>query len=165
FHHYDIMSNSGLDRVQAATVFVPVAVASAAANLLGGMLMDRIRPRYVLSLGQVMLAAALVLAALVNGSGSMLVYGALLGTAQGVSGAVKASAHAHYFGRKHIGAIKGFASTVSVAATAAGPLVVSLGLDAVGAYAPVLIACAVVPMALALLAPFLRVLRPDGGVV
>src|SRR5690606_92602 len=42
FHHYNIMASSGLDRVQAATVFVPVAVASAAGNLLGGVLMDRV---------------------------------------------------------------------------------------------------------------------------
>ena len=165
FHHFDIMAASGLDRVQAATVFVPVAVASAAGNLLGGVLMDRMRPRYVLSFGQVLLAGALAFAALVDGSRSMLVYGALLGSAQGISGAVKASVHAHYFGRRHIGAIKGFASTISVAATAAGPLVVALGLDAVGRYAPVLVACAVLPMALALLAPFLKAQRADGSVV
>ena len=165
FHHFDIMAASGLDRVQAATVFVPVAVASAAGNLLGGVLMDRMRPRYVLSFGQVLLAGALAFAALVDGSRSMLVYGALLGSAQGISGAVKASVHAHYFGRRHIGAIKGFASTISVAATAAGPLVVALGLDAVGRYAPVLVTCAVLPMALALLAPFLKAQRADGSVV
>lgn len=164
FHHYNIMASSGLDRVQAATVFVPVAVASAAGNLLGGVLMDRVRPRYVLSFGQLLLAVALALAALIDGASSMLVYGALLGSAQGVNGAVKASVHAHYYGRKHIGAIKGFVSTISVAATAAGPLVVSLGVDAVGRYAPVLIACAVAPLALALLAPFLKAFRPDGTV-
>lgn len=164
FHHYDIMASSGLDRVAAATVFVPVAVASAAANLLGGVLMDRVRPRFVLSFGQLLLAASLALAALVDGPASMLVYGALLGSAQGISGAVKASVHAHYFGRRHIGAIKGFASTISVAATAAGPLVVSLSLDAVGRYAPVLIACACLPLVLAILAPLLKPFRSDGSV-
>lgn len=164
FHHYGIMANSGLDRLEAATVFVPMAAATAGANLLGGVLMDRLQPRFVLSAGQLLQATTLVFAALVSSPTSMLIYGALLGTSQGLNGAVKASAYAHYFGRRHIGAIKGFASTISVAGTAAGPLVVALGFDAVGSYTPVLLACAALPLALALLAPFLKPRRRDGRV-
>ncbi len=164
FHHYSIMSGAGLDRVAAATVFVPIAAASAGANLLGGVLMDRLPPRHVLGVGQIFLAGTLVLAALVSGSSAMFVYGALLGVTQGLNGAVKSSVNAYYFGRKHIGAIKGFASTLSVAGTAAGPLIVALGFDAVGNYAPVLLACAVLPLLVAMYAPFHRTFRADGGV-
>lgn len=164
FHHYSIMAASGLSRVEAATVFVPMAAATAGANLLGGALMDRVPPRFLLATGQLLQAVTLVLAAFVVGTGPMLAYGALLGATQGLNGAVKSSVFAHYFGRKHIGAIKGFASTMSVAGTAAGPLVVALGFEAFGGYAPVLMVCALLPLSVAVLAPWLRPQRADGGI-
>lgn len=164
FHHYSIMAGAGLDRVAAATVFVPIAAATAGSNLLGGILMDRMQPRFLLAVSQLLLAATLALAALVSGSSAMFVYGALLGVTQGLSGAVKSAVHAHYFGRKHIGAIKGFVSTMSVAGTAAGPLIVALGFDALGSYTPVLLACAAAPLAVALWAPVHRVRTADGRV-
>ncbi len=165
FHHYSIMASSGLERVEAATIFVPIAIATAGSNLLGGMLMDRVRPRMLLSASQVLQAATLILAAVVAGPAPMLVYGLLLGTTQGLNGAIKASVHAHYFGRKHIGAIKGLASTISVAGTSVGPLVVALGFDAAGSYTPVLLACALLPLAIAVAAPWLKPRRANGSIV
>ena len=164
FHHYSIMAASGLSRGEAATVFVPMAAATAGANLLGGALMDRVNPRLLLAGSQLLQSVTLILAAFMVGSGAMFVYGALLGATQGLNGAVKASVHAHYFGRRHIGAIKGFASTISVAGTSAGPLVVALGFDSLGSYAPVLLACALAPLTVALLAPWLKAYRSDGRV-
>ncbi|HZJ09976.1 MAG TPA: MFS transporter [Trueperaceae bacterium] len=164
FHHYSIMASTGLDRVEAATVFVPIAAATAGANLLGGALMDRVQPRFLLSGGQLLLALTLALAALATGSRSVFIYGAVLGATQGFSGAVKASVHAYYFGRKYIGAIKGLVSTISVAGTSVGPLVVALGFDAVGSYTPVLLVCAAFPLIVALLAPWLKPWRADGSV-
>src|SRR5690625_7477769 len=102
------------------------------------MLMDRVRPRMLLSASQVLQAATLILAAVVAGPAPILVYGLLLGTTQGLNGAIQASVHAHYFGRKHLGAIKGLASAVSVAGDPVGPLGGALGCDAAGSYTPVL---------------------------
>lgn len=164
FHHYSIMGASGLTRVEAATVFMPMAITTAGANLLGGALMDRVAPRFLLAGSQLLQVITLVLAAFVVGAGPMLVYGALLGITQGFNGAIKSSVNAYYFGRKHIGAIKGLASTISVAGTAAGPLVVALGFEALGGYAPVLLACALLPLSVGLLAPWLRPYRSDGSV-
>ena len=113
FHHYSIMGASGLTRVEAATVFMPMAITTAGANLLGGALMDRVAPRFLLAGSQLLQVITLVLAAFVVGAGPMLVYGALLGITQGFNGAIKSSVNAYYFGRKHIGAIKGLASTIS----------------------------------------------------
>lgn len=56
FHRYSIMEASGLDRVAAATIFVPSAIATAGANLLGGVLMDRVKPRFLLSFSQLLQA-------------------------------------------------------------------------------------------------------------
>lgn len=50
------------------------------------------------------------------------------------------SGYAHYFGRDHIGAINGFAKTVFVGGTAAGPLIFALGRAWLGSYMPALLA-------------------------
>lgn len=105
-----------------------------------------------------------MLAAVVAGSAPMLLNGALLGSTQGLNAAIKASVHAHYFGRRHIGSIKGLASTISVAGTSAGPLVVAVGFDATGSYLTVLLACAALPLLTAFAALWLRPERADGSI-
>ncbi|MEX1279145.1 MAG: MFS transporter, partial [Acidimicrobiia bacterium] len=92
-----------------------------------------------------------------------LAYGVVLGTMQGMSQALQTTVYAHYFGRLHIGAIKGLSTTILVAGTSVGPLLVALGFDAAGGYRPVLVAAAVAPAVLAVVAPFLPLVR-DGRV-
>ncbi len=148
FHHFDILQLAGVDRAEAATVFVPIGLVSAAATLAAGVLLDRVPPRFVLAAMLAAQAAALVLATVV-GPGGALLYGATLGIASGIRGAVSGSTYAYYFGRRHIGAIKGFATTLNVAGTAIGPLLFAIGRDLTGTYAGVLIASAAVPTLLA----------------
>lgn len=75
----------------------------------------------------------------------------------------QSTVYAHYFGRLHIGAIKGFASTITIAGTAAGPLLLALGFEASGSYAPVLLWAALVPLTIGLVTPFLPLVR-DGKI-
>lgn len=155
FHHFDILASGGVERAVAAWAFVPIGLVSAAATLTAGMLLDRIPPRFIMSTMLVFQAGALVLAGFV-GPGTTLVYGATLGIATGVRGAVAGSTYAHYFGRRHLGAIKGFATTLTVAGTAVGPLLFAVGLDASGGYVPVLLASALAPIVLAIVSLGLR---------
>ncbi|MFO7546540.1 MAG: MFS transporter [Trueperaceae bacterium] len=164
FHHYSIMQAGGLERDAAATVFVTLGFAAAAGNMVTGVLMDRVPPRYLLSVLLALQAAVLVLATRITGIQALLLYGTLLGLMQGMNGAIAGSVHAHYFGRAHIGSIKGFAATLSVAGTAVGPLLFALGLDLGGSYAPVLVLSALPPFALALVTPFFRPFRGPGVV-
>jgi MFS transporter, OFA family, oxalate/formate antiporter len=164
FHHYSILAASGIDRVSAAAAFVPVGIVSAIANLGTGYLMDRVSPRYLLSAMTLFLAASLVLAPFIAGPTMLVAYGALLGLRGGMQSAIGGSVMAYYFGRAHIGAIKGLATTMLVVGSAFGPLLFSLGLDVSGGYAPVLIASAVPTLLFALVVPFLR-LKRDGRVL
>lgn len=165
FHHYSIMAASGLDRIAAATVFVPFGIATAATNLVTGYLMDRVPPRFLLSTMLLLQTLGLILATHVTSTPLMLVYGALLGITQGMRGTVSASVHAHLFGRKYIGSIKGFVSAMTVAGSSVGPLVVALGFDAFGSYGPILLASATLPLVVAVTAPWLRPYRADGSIV
>ena len=162
FHHYDIMALSGVDRVVAATMFVPFGFVLAGSNFVTGVLVDRFPPRFLLSAALLLLCGALWLAPQVGGPQLMLVYGGLFGLLQGMQGALQGSVYAYYFGREHIGSIKGFISTLTVAGTAFGPFLFALGLEAFGGYAPILLLCATLPLAVALAALFVK---PPRGVL
>jgi MFS transporter, OFA family, oxalate/formate antiporter len=164
FHHFSILAEGGLDRFAAAAVFVPLSLVAAGANLASGFLLDRVSPRLLLSVSLFFLATALVMAVRVTGPEGVIAYGAVLGLATGIRAAVAASSYAHYFGRAHIGAIKGMASTGSVAASSVGPLLFAFGMERLGGYGTVLAVSALFPLAQALVLPFLRLQRADGGV-
>lgn len=155
FHHFDILATNGIGREAAALVFVPLGLINAAANLGTGALLDRAPPRFALSGMLVFQAAALALGGWLSPA-LVFVYGGLIGITQGMKNAISGSAFAYYFGREHIGSIKGFATTLSVAGTAVGPLLFAVGRDVSGTYLPVLLASAAVPALLALASLRLR---------
>jgi len=161
FHHYSIMAGNGGDRLEAATVFIALGFIVAAANFTTGVLVDRAPPRFLLSAAMLFLVSALAFATNITGQLDLVFYGVLLGLSQGMNGALGATVYAYYFGREHIGSIKGFAATTSVASSAFGPLLFAVGFEQMGRYAPILLISALFPLAVALLAPFIR---PPGQV-
>ena len=156
FHHYSMMAQNGLDRLSAATVFVALGFIVAGANFVTGVLVDRLPPRFLLSGAMGFLVLALALGAQVTGQTTLLVYGALLGLCQGMNGALSGTVYAYYFGREHLGGIKGLATTITVAATAFGPLLFAIGFERLGSYTPVLLMSALAPLTVGLVAPFLK---------
>lgn len=134
FHHVSIMEVNGLDRTAAAAMFVPLGIVTAAGNLGGGFLMDRVSPRYLLAAALFLFAGTLALGPFVGSLEAIWLYGTVFGLVQGMQGAIKGSGYAYYFGRKHIGAIKGFSKTIFVGGTAVGPLVFAAGYEFVGSY-------------------------------
>ncbi|NEO26418.1 MAG: MFS transporter, partial [Kamptonema sp. SIO4C4] len=150
FHHYSIMAASGVERTVAALVFVPFGMVTAGSNLFSGLLMDRISPRLLLTVMLGVLATILLLAVRVNSSELMLLYGVLLGLMQGMNGLLQAGVYAYYFGRSHLGAISGLATTIAIGGTAFGPILFALSFDQLGSYAPVLTGVTVLPVAIAL---------------
>ena len=159
FHHYSIMAENGISRSGATVMFVSLGLVAAAANLVTGFLIDRMPPRFLMSGSLLVMVAAMVVAPGIGTSAAVVGYGAVLGVMQGMNQAVQSTVYAHYFGRLHIGAIKGFASTITIAGTAVGPLLLALGFEASASYAPVLLWSALVPLTIGLVTPFLPLVR------
>ena len=159
FHHFSIMSENGLARSDAAVLFVAYGFVSAAASLITGFLVDHVPPRFLLGVGLAAMTLAMLGAPHVATVAAVVAYGAVLGTMQGMSQALQSTVYAHYFGRLHLGAIKGLATTVTVAGTAAGPLLLAVGFEAAGSYTPVLAISAILPAALSVISPFLPLAR------
>ena len=160
FHHVDLMASGGLDRAQAALLFVPYGAVTAASSLAAGALLDRVGPRRVLVAALALFAAMTASVPLVTTEAGVWAYGVAFGLAQGGYGNVGGSAYAHFFGRAHIGAIKGYTRTAFVAGAAVGPLLFPLGVAAFGSYPPTLWALAAIPASLSVLA-FVRLRQPE----
>ncbi|HUF20237.1 MAG TPA: MFS transporter [Burkholderiales bacterium] len=156
FHHFSIMEVNGISRSAASSMFVTFGFVLAGAGFLTGMLMDRVQPTFLLSGSMTFLVAALLMAPQVAGANMLLGYGVLLGLMQGVQGAISATAHPYYFGRRHIGSIRGFVASVGIASAAVGPLLFAVGHSVFGDYTKVLMLSAVLPIAIAAAVPFVR---------
>ena len=160
FHHVDVMASGGLSRADAARLFVPYGAVTAVSSLGAGALVDRFGPGRVLAGSLAVFAAMTAAVPSVATAAGVWLYGAAFGVTQSANGNVGGSGYAALFGRSSIGAIKGFTTTVFVAATAVGPPLVAWGAATVG-YGPTLRALALVPAACAALA--WATVRPPAG--
>lgn len=165
FHHFSIMEANGIGRTVAAAVFVPYGFVTAGSNVLTGFLVDRVSPRLLLAVMLGLFGTLLLSIPLVTTLTHVWTYGIAFGLGQGMMGALMGSGYAYYFGRTHIGAIKGFANMLFVGSSAAGPILYALGLDLTGAYWPALSLTALICMSVAVTALILsdERLEPAGG--
>jgi MFS family permease len=161
FHHIDLLAGRGLSTTEAAATFLPLTLASAAAALVAGRYADRVSPRLLAAIGLVVLAAAPALVQVVSHGVTAGLYGAFLGAAGSSIRTIEATALPRWFGVASIGQIRGIVMAAGVGASAAGPLIISLGRDVAGSYTPVLNVLAVVSLVLAVLTLFVR--PPVGG--
>lgn len=138
-------------------------LALAGSGLIAGFLMDRMPLRFLLAVSQGLMGVAMPAAIGISNPIAILLYGTALGGMQRMSRSIQSSVYAHCFGRLRIGAIRGATSTITIAGSASGPLLLAAGFDGAGAYGPVLTAAALVPLAIAAIAPFLR-LRHEGRI-
>jgi MFS family permease len=151
FHQIDLLGEQGLTPVEAAANFLPQTVATFTTVLLVGSLVDRVAPRWILLVSMTLLATAMLAVPSVRPGLSAVGYGMALGASGAAARVLEAGAVPRYFGLRHLGAIRGVVTALGGASTALGPLVVSLGRDVAGGYAPVLRWLVVIPVAVALL--------------
>ncbi len=148
FHMVSIFDDNGLSQTIAATVFLPIAVTSAIANLGGGVLADRIPPRILLAIALFCQAASLLLAQYLQSVPLAFTYGVLLGTTNGLMGAISSIIWASYFGRRYLGSITGLTTTILIVGAALGPMPLGIARDWLGSYNVALTLCAVLPLLL-----------------
>ncbi len=138
FHNVSVMGEGGLTETEAAAIFVPQMVGVVSASFVVGWLTDRVRAQVLVPFAGLALAAALVLATSVGPGVAAMLYGLVSGIAGGSIRALGSALLPKWFGTDHIGAIRGISHTVAVAASATGPLMLSIGNDLGDSYQPVL---------------------------
>ena len=134
------MQTAGIARADALNVLALYAGVQAAVTLGTGALLDRHEPRRLVPLAALMLAAASALPAF--GGGGVVVsvlYALCLGGAYGAQQAIGAAGYAQYFGRDHLGAIRGASFVFGIGGAAFGPLPFAASVDWTGSYSVALI--------------------------
>lgn len=154
FHMVSIFADNNLSAATAASVFVPIAITTAAINLLSGMLVDRISVRFLLSAALLGQAISLIMAQYLSGIELALLYGVVLGTTSGLMRTVGSVVWATYFGRLHLGTITGTTTTILIAGSALGPMPLGIARDVLGSYNQALTIAAFLPLILAVVCLF-----------
>ncbi|MEU7317203.1 MFS transporter [Streptomyces sp. NPDC007083] len=160
FHQIALLGERGLTPVESAANFLPQTAAALIATLAAGALVDRLPPKAILTAAMAILACSLLAARVVSPGWTAIGYGILLGTSNGLLRAVEAATYPRFFGTAHLGAIRGSAHTITIAASAFGPLAISLGHDMTGHYGTALLALVLLPAAAALTVLLAREPRP-----
>ncbi len=151
FNQISILGAQGLSPLEAAANFLPQTLTGIAATLAAGALSDRIAPKYCVTFSMVTMAAALLLIPTISPGWTAILYGLVLGAAGGSIRGIEAAAFARYFGTLHIGSIRGVATAINLASTAAGPLVLSVGRDLSGGYHLPVVLLAAIPLSVGVL--------------
>ncbi|WP_431203221.1 MFS transporter [Bradyrhizobium betae] len=138
-NHFSIMRTAGIPYGDALLLLSLLAGVQAVATLGTGFLLDRYEPRHLVPLAMLMLALATALPALSSGIAVSVMYALCLGGAYGSQQAINAAGYAQYFGRDHLGAIRGASFVFGIAGAAFGPLPFAASVDWTGSYAAVLI--------------------------
>ena len=159
FHQISILGEQGLSPIEAAVNFVPQTITALTLTLVVGSLIDRVRQRFLLVTMMALLAASMVGINVVEPGLLAIIYGIVLGASQGMLRSVSGASYPKLFGVAHAGEIRGFAQSVSIAASAFGPLALSFGFDLTASYRQILLVLLILPAAstvFALLAPEVR---------
>lgn len=152
FHIQSMLESAGAadPAGDADKALFPWPITLGISTVIGGWLVDRVHPRWLMPLGPILtlLACLLWYAAVQPGIPvppvvTMALGMGMMGLGGGLGGAVFNPTVARYFGRTHHGIIRGVVGTALVAATGVGPSLAGLGFDlAGGQFGPVMLAFA-----------------------
>lgn len=133
-NHFSMMDGAGLARPDALRVLAVYAAVQAGVTLATGALLDHCEPRRLVPLAMLALAAASALPAFGSGIAISWLYALALGAAYGAQQAIGAAGYAQYFGRDHLGAIRGTSFVFGISGAALGPLPFAASIDWTGSY-------------------------------
>lgn len=133
-NHFSIMHMAGIGRDVAVQVLGLYGVVQAAVTLTTGALLDHYEPRRLVPLAMLLLGMASALPAFGNGAAVSWLYALCLGGAYGAQQAIGAAGYAQYFGRDHLGAIRGASFIFGISGAALGPLPFAASIDWTGSY-------------------------------
>ena len=158
-----IFDERGLAASDVAATLTVFAVSLAMMQFVGGALADRLPARVLLVFGMLSLSLAVALLFVANSPMTAHLAGATLGIGQGIFFGVSQPLWARYFGRTHIGKIRGALMTFNVASSSLGPLFAGVTRDWQGNFSLALVTFMLLPLPIAAMSCFVRPPRRDGS--
>ncbi|MEE2658005.1 MAG: MFS transporter [Candidatus Latescibacterota bacterium] len=129
FHVVSIYAEAGLDRDAAVEMFLPIATIAVSINFIAGWLSDRtsLRGHLALYLAGIVVANIGMLNLQEPWGRPLLIAG--MGTTGGLMRLLGSVTWPRYYGRRNLGAIRGFVMAIGVGASAVGPTIFGLAYD------------------------------------
>jgi MFS family permease len=160
FHQISLLGERGLSPAEAAATFLPQTAAGLLTTVVVGWLADRYSDRVLVVGTMTVLALATVGAGWVSPGVTAVLYGLALGACANGVRTLEAVAFPRCFGLRHLGAIRGLVHSVTVGASAFGPLLLAAGRDQATSYRPVLLVLTTLPVAVVVAALLVRTPPP-----
>ena len=154
FNLIPLFEGHGLTAALAAETLMTLSIAMAMTLLVGGVLADRLGIHYLIAIGAVGMAVSVVILIFVRTSFGAHVWGGVFGASQGLFLVAFQAVWARYFGRAHLGKIRGRVWTASVAGSSVGPFLLGVCYDLSGTYTPILVGFSAVFASVGLLTLF-----------
>ena len=139
---------------------VIVALTALAGNFVGGWLASRWAMNRLLALAMLLLAGSLLALPHVTTEAHVAAYAVVVGLAGGFVIVIFFSFWSHAYGRAHLGRIQGAAQTLTVIASAIGPLLLAECVTRTGSYAIMFYVLSLLVLLLALTAWFVKIPIP-----
>ena len=137
-HQVSLFGELGHSPAVVAETYSIFAILTAVSALAFGYLIDRFRPSVIIVIQMAGLSLAMLLAMGMTERWMLLAYAFTSALAMGGNGVFEGAVWPNLFGRKYLGEIRGFTTTLMVAGSALGPVVFGFSYDYLGGYTPVL---------------------------
>lgn len=138
FHWFAYMTSRGLTDGVAVTSIAVSSLAGIPSSLVAGYLAERIHVRHILTVTSLGFGMSVVMLLYTSSSFMAYAYGISLGVFSGMMFTVTLVIYADYFGRDHLGSIRGIVSPIQQITNASGPLVAAMAFDRAGNYTAIL---------------------------
>jgi MFS family permease len=134
FNLLSIFDSQGITSSVAAATYTTYAAASLITQIVAGPIADRGPLQYLLLVCMSALAAGVVVLTLATSPWLAHSYAVLLGISTGLISLVGGTMFARYFGRKHLGKLRGSVITAQVASSSMGPFITGIIFDQTGSF-------------------------------
>lgn len=126
FHIISIFNEIGVEAQQAVLIFLPISILSVISRFIASYLSDRIHITYIYGVFSLTLIGASIALFLLSSSFGYILLIISLGVGGGLFGMLNIITWPKLYGKKHLGAVSGFAMSIVVAGSAIGPWLFSI---------------------------------------
>ena len=134
FNIIPLFESHGLTGEMAATSFATMAMALAITQIVGGYLADKLPLNWLACFSAIGLTTAVFILMSMQNMTQAHLFAMCVGIGQGFLGAVQSTLWVRYYGRLHLGKIRGSIITAGVAASSLGPFVMGATFDLSSSY-------------------------------
>ncbi len=146
FHLISIFKSHGLKATTAALILSLMAVIGFPVSFVAGFLLEKIQVHKVLAISFIGQMIFLVVLIRMSNISEAILFGVIWGAINGFERITLNIVWPNYFGRKHLGSIKGIAMTTMVIGSAFGPLPFGIAFDYFHSYYQILLIMMIFPV-------------------